>query len=422
MIGADPPIDRFSEPLEGVPRVDLNPIFAWLQQGVTNAPFWVIVVYTLVVTHVTVVSVTLYLHRHSAHRSLELHPALRHVFRFWIWLTSGMVTKEWTAVHRKHHAFCETESDPHSPQIHGLRKVLLQGAELYRQGADAETLKKYGRGTPDDWVERNLYSRFAIGGVALMLVVDLALFGVIGLSVWAVQMLWMPLLAAGVVNGVGHYWGYRNFECPDAARNILPFGFFIGGEELHNNHHTYPNSAKFSVMPWEFDLGWLWIRMLRTVGLARPLSTGPLAARDPKRHIIDRDTVWAVFNDRFRVMAMYAERVVAPLAEQEYHRADKATQRIYKRAKSLLCREASLVDDRQQAQISTLIDTSPLLRTIYEMRQQLQQVCTRRSGDTEELLRAFKQWCMDAEATGIQALKDFVADLKSYTMPTMARA
>jgi stearoyl-CoA desaturase (Delta-9 desaturase) len=256
--------------------LDSNSLLAWLQYGLTAAPVWAIVVYVLVVTHFTVLSVTLYLHRHSAHRSLALHPVLRHGFRFWLWLTTGMITREWTAVHRKHHAFCETESDPHSPQIHGLRKVLLEGAELYRRGADPETIARYGRGTPDDWIERNLYSRFPIGGVALMLVIDLALFGLIGLSVWAVQMLWIPVMAAGVVNGVGHYWGYRNFETPDAARNIFPVGFVIGGEELHNNHHTYPNSARFSVKRGEFDLGWAWIRVVAGLRLARPQSTGPV--------------------------------------------------------------------------------------------------------------------------------------------------
>jgi stearoyl-CoA desaturase (Delta-9 desaturase) len=402
--------------------LDLNSTLTWLQHGLANASAWTIVLYTLITTHLTVISVTLYLHRHSAHRSLELHPVLKHFFRFWIWLTTGMITREWTAVHRKHHAFCETEGDPHSPRIHGLRKVLLEGAELYRQGADAETVERYGKGTPNDWVERNVYSRLPMIGVSLLFASDVLLFGLIGLSVWAVQMLWIPVMAAGVVNGIGHYWGYRNFECPDAATNILPIGLIVGGEELHNNHHTYPNSARFSVKPWEFDLGWAWIRVLAAMRLAKPLSTGPLVARDPARRIIDTDTVWAVFNDRFRVMANYAERVMAPMVEKEYERADAVTRHLYKRAKALLCREASLIDDRQMAHLTALIDTSPLLHTVYQMRQRLQQICASRSGDREEWLRAFKQWCLDAEATGIQVLGDFVADLRSYTMPAPARA
>ncbi len=400
--------------------MDSSSILIWLQQGVTNAPVAAIVVYTLLLTHVTVLSVTLYLHRHSAHRALALHPALQHFFRFWLWLTTGMVTREWTAVHRKHHAFCETEKDPHSPRIYGIRAVLLRGAELYRQGADTETVARYGKGTPDDWLERNVYSRFAYAGVAMMLIINLALFGVIGLTVWAVQMLWIPVMAAGVVNGIGHYWGYRNFECPDAATNVSPWGLLIGGEELHNNHHTYPNSAKFAFKPWEFDLGWFWIRMLSRVGLAKPLSTGPLVARDPERRVVDRDTLWAVLNDRFRVMANYAEHVVAPLAAQERQRADLATRRLLKRAKSLICREETLVDERDRVQLSKLVRVSPPMKTVYEMRQQLQEVCARRGSDTEELLYAFKQWCIEAEAAGIQRLTDFVHDLKSYTMPSMA--
>jgi fatty-acid desaturase len=239
------------------------------------------VIYTLVVTHITIVCVTVYLHRHSAHRALDLHPALANFFRFWLWMTTGMRTKDWTAVHRKHHAVCETEEDPHSPVIYGIKKVVLEGAELYREGCTEETLQRFGKGTPEDWVERNVYTRYPYLGVSLMMIVNLLLFGPAGLVIWAVQMLWIPFLAAGVINGIGHYWGYRNFECPDAATNIVPWGILIGGEELHNNHHTYPNSAKLSVKPWEFDIGWMWIRLFTVVRLAKPLSTGPVVERVP---------------------------------------------------------------------------------------------------------------------------------------------
>ena len=241
--------------------------FSFLYKGLLDASFGTMVLYTLVMTHITIVSVTLYLHRYSAHRALELNGALKHFFRFWLWLTTGMLTKEWTAVHRKHHVDCETEEDPHSPQIFGLKKVLWQGAELYGvTAAKSQVLDRFGKGTPDDWIERNLYSKFKISGVGTMMVIDLMLFGVGGLTIWAIQMMWIPFWAAGVVNGIGHYWGYRNFECPDAARNLVPWGILIGGEELHNNHHTYPNSAKFSVKPWEFDLGWLYVTALQSAG------------------------------------------------------------------------------------------------------------------------------------------------------------
>ena len=250
------------------------------------------VLYTLVMTHITIVSVTLYLHRYSAHRALELHPVLKHFFRFWLWMTTGMLTKEWTAVHRKHHVHCETEDDPHSPQIFGLKKVLWEGAELYGvTAAQDDVLERFGKGTPDDWVERNVYSKFKISGVGAMMVIDLALFGVAGLTIWAIQMIWIPFFAAGVVNGVGHYWGYRNFECPDAARNLVPWGILIGGEELHNNHHTYPNSAKFSVKAWEFDMGWVWINLFKLFGLARPLSTGPIIEKVEGKVLVDKDTL-----------------------------------------------------------------------------------------------------------------------------------
>src|SRR5262245_9168706 len=376
--------------------------------GIWDASALTIVAYTLVLTHITIVSVTVYLHRYSAHRSLELNGALKHFFRFWLWLTTGMLTKEWTAIHRKHHSVCETPEDPHSPQIYGLSKVLWQGAELYGLGINPETLDRYGRGTPDDWVERNVYMRFKSGGIALMAIINIVLFGAIGLTVWAVQMAWIPFFAAGVINGIGHYWGYRNFECPDAARNISPWGILIGGEELHNNHHTYPNSAKLSVKPWEFDIGWFWIKLFGALGLAKVLSTGPIVERVPGRSVVDMDTVWAVLNDRFRVMAKYAERVVAPLVEQEYHRADIATRALIKRAKALLVREETLVDAAGHADITELVGSNPLLKTIYDLRRQLLAVCAKRGGNAEELLAAFKQWCLDAEATGIHAVRDFV--------------
>jgi fatty-acid desaturase len=394
-------------------------LFAYAD-GLTHASVGALVVYTLIVTHITIVAVTVYLHRHSAHRAVELHPALRHFFRLWLWLTTGMGTKAWTAIHRKHHAVCETEDDP---QIFGIRKVFWQGAELYRASAkDASLLERFGKGTPDDWIERKLYTPHSALGVTLLAFINIALFGAAGLTIWAVQMLWIPVLAAGVINGIGHWWGYRNFECPDAASNISPWGILIGGEELHNNHHTYPNSAKLSVKPWEFDIGWFWIRLFETLGLAKPLSTGPVVARVPGKQAIDIDTVWAVLNDRFRVMARYAERVVGPHVEAEASRVDQAARGLFKRAKALLTREESLVDDQGRQQISQLVDVSPVLKIVYEKRLELQKVWTKRGGDAEVMLAAFKQWCHEAEATGIQSLRDFVAELKSYSVPALARA
>src|SRR5450755_1913279 len=282
----------------------------WLAHGFSSFSGWEIVLYTLVTTHITIAAVTIFLHRAQAHRALDLHAVPSHFFRLWLWLTTGMVTKEWVAIHRKHHAKCETEDDPHSPQTRGIKTVLLTGSELYRSEAkNQETLAKYGLGTPDDWIERNLYTPFSWQGVGLMLIVDLMLFGAIGATVWAVQMLWIPITAAGVINGLGHWWGYRNFEAPDASRNVVPWGVIIGGEELHNNHHTYPTSAKLSVKPYELDIGWAYIRGLEMLGLAKVRKTPPLLKLGAVRPVADDKTLEAIIANRYEVMAKYARNL-----------------------------------------------------------------------------------------------------------------
>ena len=377
------------------------------------------ILFTLAMTHVTIVAVTVYLHRCSAHRAVDLHPALRVFFRVWLWLTTGMVTKEWTAIHRKHHATCETDDDPHSPQISGLREILFKGTEYYRAANTPETLAKYGKGTPDDWLERNVLSRLSTTGVVLMLTLDVVLFGTVGIVIWAVQMMWIPFFGAGVINGVGHYVGYRNFECPDAARNIVPWGLVIGGEELHNNHHTYPNSARFSTKPWEIDIGWMYIKLFAMLGLAKPLYTGPVAERVEGKSHIDMDTAWAVVNDRFRIMARYAETVVKPLAEVELGRGDAAARRMVRRARNVLCRAERIVRDRDRRDIDAITESSAVLKTIYEMRLELTELWNRRNGD--ELLQGIGKWCAEAEATGIKALRDFVVYLRSYSVPMRAQ-
>ena len=277
--------------------------------GLWDLSFWGYVGVTLLLTHITIASVTIFLHRHQAHRSLDLHPLPSHFFRFWLWMTTGMVTKEWAAIHRKHHAKCETPEDPHSPQTRGLSTVFWTGAELYRaESENAETMTKYGHGTPDDWIERNVYTRFSVLGVSLMLIIDVVLFGALGAAVWALQMAWIPVTAAGIINGIGHYWGYRNFECQDASTNISPWGILIGGEELHNNHHTYPTSAKLSVKPYEFDIGWLYIRILSALGLAHVKKRPPrIAYGDVKP--ADVNTLEAIIANRYEVMAGYAREV-----------------------------------------------------------------------------------------------------------------
>ena len=394
-------------------------VLHWLSDGLLNLSILEVVIYTLITTHITVLAVTLYLHRCQAHRALWLHPIVAHFFRFWLWIGTGMTTKEWAAVHRKHHADCETEEDPHSPQIQGLSKILWDQAGAYRvAAAKQDILDRYGSGTPDDWLEHNVY-RHSYIGISLMLILNLALFGVIGITVWAVQMAWIPLVG-GVINGIGHYWGYRNFECPDAARNIVPWGILIGGEELHNNHHTYANSAKLSAKPWEFDVGWMWIRILSAVGLAKAHGTGPVAVQGEHRPL-DKDTAVALINDRFNVMAKYAKTVIAPMVAEQQAAAGEAGKHAFKRAKQLLRREDSLLDDDARERLNSLFEV-PELKTVYDMRMRLQKIWEQRTGDMESVVQALRDWCAEAEATGHAALQDFTRELRRYTMPQMQPA
>ncbi|WP_236167308.1 delta-9 fatty acid desaturase DesA [Pseudomonas fulva] len=390
--------------------------------GLLDLSAWQLVGITLLMTHVTIVSVTVYLHRYSAHRALELNTGLKHFFRFWLWLTTAQNTREWTAVHRKHHAKCETPEDPHSPVYRGLSTVLRKGAELYREEArNPETLRIYGKNCPDDWVERNLYSRYKLGGIVLMALIDLLLFGTAGITIWAVQMMWIPFWAAGVVNGLGHAVGYRNFECRDAATNLVPWGIVIGGEELHNNHHTYPNSAKLSVRRWEFDMGWAWIRLFCLLRLAKVQRVAPIAHRVAGKASLDMDTAMAILNNRFQIMAQYRKLVIGPLVKQELDRVDASVSHHFRRAKRLLSRETSLLEDRHHVRIESMLAHSQALKTIYEKRLALQQIWARTSANGHDMLAAMKDWVHEAETSGIHALRDFASQLKTYSLrPTAA--
>ncbi|MEJ3575655.1 delta-9 fatty acid desaturase DesA [Pseudomonas fragi] len=385
--------------------------------GFLDLSAWQLVAVTLLMTHVTIIGVTVYLHRYSAHRSLELNGGLKHFFRFWLWLTTAQNTREWTAIHRKHHAKCETVDDPHSPVIKGLSTVLRKGAELYREEAqNPETLRIYGKNCPEDWIERNLYSRYKMLGVALMLVIDLLLFGAIGLTIWAIQMMWIPVWAAGVVNGLGHAVGYRNFECRDAATNLVPWGIIIGGEELHNNHHTYPNSAKMSVKKWEFDLGWAWIKVFSFLRLAKVQRVAPIAHRVEGKGNLDMDTAMAILNNRFQIMAQYRKLVIAPLVQQELAKVDHSVRHQFRRAKRLLSRETSLLEDRHHQRIEKMLEHSQSLKVIYEKRLALQQIWVKTSTNGHDMLAAIKEWVHEAEASGIQSLRDFAHQLKTYSL------
>lgn len=375
-----------------------------------------LILVTLLLTHITIVSVTLYLHRHSAHNSLDLHPVLKHFFRFWLWLTTSINTREWTAIHRKHHATCETENDPHSPVIKGIRKVLFEGAELYAKATTPETLERFGQRTPQDWIERNLYTRHRNLGIALMAVINLMLFGVHGIWIWAIQMMWIPIWAAGVVNGVGHWMGYRNYECSDNARNIFPLAFLIGGEELHNNHHTYPNSSKLSRRWFEVDLGWGYIRLFQLFGLARPKGYKPIAHWVPGKREMDVDTVQAIANNRFDIMRQYRKRVMEPVLRQQRSLLDDEIRPRYRRLKKLLSREESLIQPVDRDHLEQVLEKHAVLKQIYDKSHELQALWRRRGLKPQEKLDALMIWCRDAEASGIRYLEDFAAHLRSYSL------
>jgi stearoyl-CoA desaturase (delta-9 desaturase) len=389
---------------------------AVVAHGLSPLPWWGYVVVTLVLTHITIASVTIFLHRSQAHRGLDLHPVVSHFFRFWLWLTTGMVTKEWVAIHRKHHAKVETEEDPHSPQTRGIRTVLLQGAELYRkESKNLETLEKYGHGTPDDWLERNLYSPYSWQGVGVMLVIDLLLFGPIGATIWAVQMMWIPVTAAGIINGIGHYWGYRNFACKDASTNIVPWGIIIGGEELHNNHHAYGSSAKLSSQWYEFDIGWMYIRILQHLKLATIRKVAPRLKSDPSKAIPDLATLHAVITHRYAVVTTYARTLKAACAAEfaslRDRRSNVPTLRCIKR---WLSADPATLSENERSRLADALAHSKVLQQVYSMRQDLVALWERSTESSEQLLARLQDWCHRAEVSGIAPLAQFSLQLRRY--------
>jgi len=383
--------------------------------GIWDLPWWGYVAYALVVTHITISAVTIFLHRCQAHRALDLHPVVSHFFRFWLWITTGMVTKNWTAIHRKHHAKCETAEDPHSPQIEGINKVLWEGAELYRKEAkNAETMEKYGRGTPDDWLERNVYSIHDRIGIGSMLVVNFVLFGFVGISIWAIQMAWIPFFAAGVINGIGHYWGYRNFQPEDASTNVVPWGILIGGEELHNNHHAYPSSARFSNRWYEFDIGWLYIRVMETLGLAQVKKVAPEIKLDPAKTHCDLATVQAVITHRYDVIAKYAQSLRQTCADEIQQLRSRAVSVDWAAVKRTLHFGADTLPAKERASVDEALDKSKVLATVCSMRHELAALWQRSNASKEQLVRQLEDWCARAEASGIIPLQEFSRRLRCY--------
>jgi stearoyl-CoA desaturase (delta-9 desaturase) len=393
----------------------LNAAIDWLSHGLWDLNWWQMVLFTLGMTHVTIASVTIFLHRHQAHRALDLHPIPSHFFRFWLWLTTGQVTKEWASIHRKHHAKCEQAEDPHSPHVYGIKKVFWQGAELYRaESRNKETMERYGHGTPDDWLERNLYTRYSWQGVGLMMILDLTLFGAAGLAVWAVQMAWIPVTAAGIINGIGHYWGYRNFEAPDASTNVSPWGIIIGGEELHNNHHTYPTSAKLSVKPYEFDIGWVYISALQALGLAKVKKTPPKLAFGDIKPVADEKTLEALIANRYEIMAGYARGMQNALQQElAALKARSADAAVIKAANRWLHRDADKVPASAMPELAKARAASPVLDQMVTMREELRQLWLNTSHSREQLLGDLQAWCHRAEESGIAALREFSLKLRA---------
>ena len=386
----------------------------WLAHGLLQLSWWQIVLYTLVTTHITIAAVTIFLHRTQAHRAMDLGPVPSHFFRFWLWLGTGMVTREWVAIHRKHHAKCETPDDPHSPQTRGIRTVFWQGSELYRNEAkNAETIAKFSHGTPDDWLERNLYSRFTWQGVGLMFILNLALFGAAGATVWAVQMIWIPVSAAGIINGIGHYWGYRNFEAPDASTNISPWGVIIGGEELHNNHHTYPTAAKFSVKPYEFAIGWVYIRLFEILGWAKVKKVPPRMELGEVRPA-DEKTLEALIANRYEVMAGFARQLRQACGEEiAAMKARRADVRALELARRWLHRDEDRMSAQARAELDKARAVSPVLDKMVVMRDELRQLWLNTSRSREQLARDLQGWCRRAEESGIVALQQFSQTLRA---------
>ncbi|HRD94709.1 MAG TPA: fatty acid desaturase [Accumulibacter sp.] len=383
--------------------------------GLVDWPWWAYLLAALALTHVTIASVTIFLHRHQAHRALDLHPLVAHFFRCWLWLTTGMITKEWAAIHRKHHAKCESTEDPHSPQVYGIHRVLWAGVFLYvREARNAETLARYGHGTPDDWIETHLYTPWHKLGVVILLAINVAVFGVLaGPLLWSVQVAWIPFWAAGVINGLGHFWGYRNFSTADASTNISPLGILIGGEELHNNHHAFPTSARLSYRWYEFDIGWFYIRLLAALQLARVKKVAPRPRLGTLRPVVDFDTLQAVIANRYDLLSRYTQSLKQAYREEIGKRQDGAR---FKGLKPWLAEDAGAVPDELRGRLETLRGESRALRTLYAMRQELVAIWERSNASREHLLKTLQDWCERAENSGVRQLQDLSMRLRSYVL------
>lgn len=389
-------------------------VLSFVSRGLTQASWATWIVYFLVVTQLTIFTVTLYLHRSQTHRSVDFHPLVAHLFRFWSWLSTGMVTREWVAIHRKHHAKVETAEDPHSPQIHGLRKVLLEGVDLYREARTSVDGSHYGIGTPDDWIERKLYAPHPTLGPALMLVINFMLFGMVGIAIWALQMIWIPFWAAGVINGLGHWWGYRNFHTTDTSTNLVPWGLIVGGEELHNNHHAFPSSAKFSLRRFEIDIGWWAISAMQKLRLAKVLRVAPTLDVRPNVSLPDADTIRALLTHRFQAMSDYYRSVIRPQLKEDARNAGDNIRRLPRKLRHGLVDGGRWLDEDASRKLQAFVARRPNLEVVVEFRARLANVLERNARCADTLREQLAQWCLDAEQTGIESLQQFARRMTGY--------
>ncbi|MGJ8662802.1 MAG: DesA family fatty acid desaturase [Marinicella sp.] len=399
----------------------MYPILDFLETGLLNFSAWQIVLYTFIVVQITLSGVSLYLHREQTHRGIQMNPVIQHFYRFWIWFTTGMLTKEWVAIHRKHHAFCETEDDPHSPQIHGIKKVLFHGVTLYtKERKNQETLEKYGTGTPDDWIERNIYTRFHYLGIVLLAFLNIALFGVIGLLIFAIQLIWIPFFAAGVINGIGHFIGYRNYRTDDCSRNITKFGFFVFGEELHNNHHAFPSSCKFAHKKGEHDIGWYIIKLMNKMGLCTIKKVVPDLYVDENNQEFDGDTVKAILTHKFNVLQVYIKDVIKPNLSAEYQNASKSIQKKVKKYTTALSLDPQFLKADFKSKFAHYFDDSQSLNKLLAYKEELQAIWDNNSRSVDEMIAEFKAWCKRADASGNRLLQEFAATLQNYKLNTFS--
>ncbi len=373
------------------------------------------IIYTLIVTQITIMAITLYLHRGICHSAIDIRAPLAHFFRFWLWFTTSMKTADWVAIHRKHHAKVETIDDPHSPIVHGINTVLFRGADLYaEEKANEETIKKYSHNCPNDWIEHKIYSGKSNLGILFLFILNILMFGVVGIIIWAIQMMWTPIFAAGGINGVGHYYGYRNFDTADESTNMMPIAFFIGGEELHNNHHAYPTAAKFSYKPWEFDIGWLYIKIFSIIGLVKVKRLAPKTIVEETSKELDSETAYALLRSKILVITNYTKKVINPIMKKETKSASNELKKLIKKSKTSFLRQPDRISNQSITDLQMIFNENNSLSIVYNLKNKLHSILNSKYSKLDKFKDTINEWCLEAKSQGIDDLNDFSESLKGY--------